>query len=127
MVCRWTGQYLYQPDDNEGKTTTDIVCNAVIAYVETYGSKHNLEIVTAVDKDSWSRHGKPIEVTTYSLKHGNEITPIEEVSEIMLAYYSSYMEDEASDFGRNAYYIGEPWSQEDLEVFVRETMIEYWS
>ena len=84
MVCRWTGQYLYQPDDNEGKTIPDIVCDAIIAYVETYGSKHNLEIVTAVDKDSWSRHGKPIEVTTYSLKHGTEITPIEEVSEMML-------------------------------------------
>ena len=31
------------------------------------------------------------------------------------------------NFGENPYYIGEPWSEEDIEVFVRENMIEYWA
>lgn len=58
---------------------------------------------------------------------GNSIYPIEEVAEIMLALYESYMQDEASDFGENAYYIGEPWSNEDIEIFTRENMLEYWN
>ena len=53
--------------------------------------------------------------------------PIEKISEEIIAYYESYMDDEASNFGKNAYFIGEPWSEEDLEIFTRENMIEYWS
>lgn len=45
----------------------------------------------------------------------------------MIALYESYMQDEASDFGKNAYYIGEPWSNEDIEIFIRENMLEYWN
>ena len=45
----------------------------------------------------------------------------------MLAWYESYMQDETSDFGKNACYIGEPWSNEDIEIFVRENMLEYWN
>ena len=75
--------------------------------------------------EGWECHGKPITVKQYNVVDNNSICPIEEVAEIMLALYESYMQDEASDFNKNAYYIGEPWSNEDIETFTRENMLVY--
>ena len=125
MVCTYTGNYTYQPDTMD-KSTMDIVCDAIIDYVETYGENHGIRI-TISNAEGWEKHGKPINVKQYNIASGNDIIPIEEAAEMLIAYYESYMEDDASNFGENPYYIGEPWSEEDIEVFVRENMIEYWA
>ena len=125
MVCTYTGNYTYQPNTTD-KSTMDIVCDAIIDYVETYGEHHGIRI-TISNAEGWEKHGKPINVKQYNISSGNDIIPIEEAAENLIDYYESYMEDEASNFGENPYYIGEPWSEEDIEVFVRENMIEYWA
>ena len=104
----------------------DIVCDAIIDYVETYGENHGIRI-TISNAEGWETHGQPINVKQYNIASGNDIIPIEEAAENLIDYYESYMEDEASNFGENPYYIGEPWSKEDIEVFVREHMVEYWA
>ena len=125
MVCTYTGSYTYQPNTTD-KSTMDIVCDAIIDYVETYGANHGIRI-TISNTEGWEKHGKPINVKQYNIASGNDIIPIEEAAEMLIAYYESYMEDECSNFGENPYYIGKPWSEEDIEVFVRENMIEYWA
>ncbi len=126
MVCTWTGSYTYQ-SNTEDKIDYDIVCDAIMSYVKENGTKHKMQIVTEKDCDFWYCHGKSVEVNCYFLKRGNEITPIEEVAEEILAYYECAIEDESTAFGENAVYIGEPWSEEDLAHFTQEMMVEYWS
>ncbi len=126
MVCTWTGSYTYQPN-TEDKNDYDIVCDAIMSYVKENGAKHNMRIVAKKDSDSWYSHGKSVDINCYFLKCKNEVIPIEKVAEEILAYYECFMEDEASNFGKNGYYIGEPWSAEDLTYFAAEQMIEYWN
>lgn len=125
MVCTYTGSYTYQPNTTN-KCLMDIVCDAIMKYVAENGENHGISI-TESDTEGWECHGKSITVKQYNVVSGSSIYPIEEVAEIMLALYESYMQDEASDFGKNACYIGEPWSNEDIEIFVRENMLEYWN
>lgn len=125
MVCTYTGSYTYQPNTTN-KCLMDIVCDAIMEYVAENGENHGISI-TESDTEGWECYGKPISVKQYNVVSGNSIYPIEEVAEIMLAWYESYMQDETSDFGKNACYIGEPWSNEDIEIFVRENMLEYWN
>ncbi len=126
MVCTWTGSYTYQKNA-ENKNDYDIVCDAIMSYVEEYGVKHKMQIITKKDDTSWCCHGRPIDIDCYFLKWGDEVTPIEDIATEIIAYYESCVEDEASNFGENGYYTGEPWSAEDLQAFTRENMIEYWS
>ena len=125
MVCTYTGSYTYQPN-TINKCLKDIICDAIMKYIAENGENHGISI-TESDAEGWECHGKPIAVKQYNVVSGNSIYPIEEVAEIMLAWYESYMQDETSDFGKNACYIGEPWSNEDIEIFVRENMLEYWN
>lgn len=125
MVCEWTGDYLYQPG-TVNKNDYDVVCDAIIDYVKTYGSEHNLSSITS-EAEGWEVHAKPIKVKQYNVVIDGETVPIERIAEEIIANYEDFMNDEASDFGKNAYCIGEPWSKEDLEIFTRENMIEYWS
>ncbi len=126
MVCTWTSSYTYQPG-TEDKCTNDIVCDAIMSYVEENGEKHNMRIVTKKDSDFWHSHGKPIEITRYFLKRKEKEIPIEEVAAEILAYYECAMNDESTNCGENAVYIGEPWSAEDLAYFTQEMMVEYWN
>lgn len=119
MVCTYTGSYTYQPNTTN-KCLMDIVCDAIMKYVAENEENHGISI-TESDTEGWECHGKPISVKQYNVVSGNSIYPIEEVAEIMLAWYEGYIQDEASD------YIGEPWSNEDIEIFVRENMLEYWN
>lgn len=125
MVCTWTDSYTYQPGTAD-KSTNDIVCDAIIEYIEEYGEKHNMQIVTQKDSDSWYSHGKPVEIDCYFLKYGDTVEPIEDVATDVINYYESIMDDEISDFGENSVYIGDPWSAEDLAYFTQEMMVEYW-
>lgn len=125
MVCTYTGSYTYQPN-TINKCLMDIICDAIIKYIAENGENHGISI-TESNAEGWEYHGKPISVKQYNVVSGNSIYPIEEIAEIMLAWYESYMQDETSDFGKNACYIGEPWSNEDIEIFVRENMLEYWN
>lgn len=125
MVCTWTGSYTYQKN-TENKNDYDIVCDAIMSYVEEYGAKHKMRIITKKDSTSWSCHGRSIDVDRYFLKWKDKITPIEDIAAEILAYYESYMEDEASNFGESGCYTGTPWSVEDLQAFTRENMTEYW-
>lgn len=128
MVCTWTNSYTYQPNTPEDKKCDyDRVCEAIIKYVEEYGSKHDMRITTTTDGESWYSHGKPVEITCYNLQSGTEVTPIEEVAAEVILWYESALDDEITNFGEDSVYIGEPWSTEDLEVFTRECMIEYWN
>lgn len=125
MVCTWTGSYTYQPN-TEDKNNYDIVCDAIMSYVKEYGAKHKMQIVTKKDNDSWYSHGKSVDIDCYFLKRDNEEIPIEEVTEEILTYYECAMGDESTAFGKNAVYIGEPWSAEDLAYFTQEMTVEYW-
>lgn len=125
MVCEWTGSYLYQPD-TANKNDYDAVCDAIIDYVKTYGGEHDLSITTS-EAEGWEVYAKPIKATQYNVVIDDKTVPIERIVEEIIANYEDFMKDEASDFGKNAFYIGEPWSKEDLEIFVRENMIEYWN
>lgn len=125
MVCTYTGSYTYQPNTTN-KCLMDIVCDAIMKYIAENGENHGISI-TESNAEGWERHGKSITVKQYNVVSDDSIYPIEEVAEIMLALYESYMDDEVSDFGKNAYYIGEPWNNEDIEIFVRENMLEYWN
>lgn len=120
MVCEWTGDYLYQPNTTN-KCLMDIVCDAIMRYVVENGENHGISI-TESNAKGWECHGKSITVKQYNVVSDKSIYPIEEVTEIMLALYENYMQDESSDFGENAYCIGEPWSNEDIEIFVRENL-----
>lgn len=127
MVYSYTNSYTYQPNTpKEKQNDYDRVCNAIMEYVKEYGEKHGMSIETAEDTTSWSCHNNPIPVTVYFLKYGDTTTPIEDVAGEILACYKSYLEDEASNFGEYGYYL-DPWDAEDLAVFTRENMIEYWS
>ena len=128
MVCTWTNSYTYQPNTPENKKCDyDKVCEAIIKYVEEYGSKHNMKITTTTDDNSWYVHGKPVEITCYNLQSGTETTPIEEIAANIILWYECALDDEITNFGEEGVYIGEPWSTEDLEVFTRESMVEYWN
>lgn len=128
MTCTWTGSYTYQPDTPETeKCYNDRICDAVMEYVKERGNEHNMSIVTTVDNNSWWLHGKPVEITCYHLKSGDEVIPIEEVAAKILAYYECYLEDEASNFGEDGYFYSTPYEADDLTVFTREMMVEWWS
>lgn len=128
MVCEWTRSYIYQPNTPKNKQCDyDVICDAIIEYVEKFSDKHNMKIITTTDDHTWYKHGKPVEITCYHLQSGSKITPIEEVTANVVACYESALEDESTNFGENGVYIGEPWSTEDLEVFTWECMIEFWS
>lgn len=127
MVCEWTGSYVYQPNTPENeRCLTDTICDAIMEYVKRSGDEHGMKITTTADNNSWYSHGKPVEVMRYHLQSGAEAYPIEEVAESVLAYYDAAMGDEPTLFGKNAVYIGEPWSTDDLEWFTQEYMVEYW-
>lgn len=118
-------RYLYQPG-TVNKNDYDVVCDAIIDYVKTYGSEHNLSIITS-EAEGWEVHAKPIKAKQYNIVIDGKTVPIKRIAEEIITDYEDFMNDEASDFGKNAYCIGEPWSKEDLEIFTRENMIEYWS
>ena len=87
MVCTYTGSYTYQPD-TMNKSIMDIVCDAIIDYVKTYGENHGIRI-TISNAEGWEKHGKPINVKQYNISSGNDIIPIEEAAEMLIAYYES--------------------------------------
>lgn len=124
MVDTWTNTYTYQPQ-NVPDCLMDTVCKAIFYYCKKYGKSHNIVIIAVPNNTDYMRHNIPITVMEYYVKHGNELTRIEDIATEILAYYESYMQDEASNFGKTGYF-SEPWSNEDIEIFVRENMIEYW-
>lgn len=125
MIDTYNGIYTFQPDTNN--CLTDNFCHAIIENVKEYGNKHNMSIEKITNTTDYFKHNQQINVDEYFLKHGEEQTHIEEAADYFIALYEAYMEDEASDFGLNPYYIGKPYSMEDITVFVRENLIEYWA
>lgn len=125
MIDTTNGIYTFQIEEN--KCLMDNFCHVIIENVKEYGNKHNMLIEKITNTTDYFKHNQQINVDEYFLKHGEELTPIEEVAGYFYALYESYMDDEASDFGLNPYYIGKPYSMEDITVFVRENLVEYWA
>ncbi len=50
---------------------------------------------------------------------------INSLAENISAYYDSYLDDEASNFGESGYFFATPNSYDDIEVFVWDYLKEY--
>lgn len=123
MIDTFNGVYTFQPDTND--CLMDNFCHAIIENVMEYGTKYNMSIEKITNTTDFYKHNKQIDIEEYFLKRGEKLTHIEEVAGCFIVIYESYMEDEASDFGLNPYYIGKPYSMEDIMVFIRESLAEY--
>jgi hypothetical protein len=53
MVCTYTRNYTYQPN-TMNKSIMDIVCDAIIDYVETYGENHGIRITISNAKKQYN-------------------------------------------------------------------------
>lgn len=125
MVDTWTGTYTFQRGEAPS-CPMDTFCNALYNYCEEDGKIRGLEVVGIPNSADYWKNNKPITVTEYFVKNGEDITPIEYIAAEILEGYESYMQDESSNFGENGFF-SSPWEADDLAVFTREFMIEWWS
>lgn len=126
MVDTWTGTYTFQRGEAPS-CPMDTFCNALYDYCNTDGKIRDLEVVEIPNDTDYWRHNKPVTVTEYFIKNGENITPIEYIAAEILEDYECYMQDEASNFGKSAYYLGDPWSDEDIAAFTCNYMRENWT
>lgn len=124
MVDTCTGYYTYQKNTpTKDKSACDYVCDAIIEYIES-DKTNKWKLHTEIDRENYTKHNKPVEVELVYVIHDDAQRPIEDLALSILTDYELYLSDEASCFGKSAYFIGEPYDPEDLWYFATEQMRE---